>query len=131
MEQDHQVPNPISIGWKIEREGAKQLVVHYLDCQPAPEAVLDLLPSVHSHSVSVWQIDPSALVCAKCQNVKTSYPSEILRMKMSTKVNQIPRTIIRIIACVSDFEGIISISLFCGIITKMARKKSISGQDIG
>ena len=47
---------------------------------------------------------------------------------MSTKVSWIPRTIIIIIACVSGFEGKISISLFCGIITKMVRKKSISGQ---
>lgn len=44
MEQDPQVPSPVSRGWKIENEeGVEQLVVDWMDGQPAPEAVLDLL----------------------------------------------------------------------------------------
>lgn len=44
LEQDPQVPSPVGRGWKIEIEGgAEQLVVDWMDGQPAPEAVLDLL----------------------------------------------------------------------------------------
>lgn len=45
LEQDPQVPSPVSRGWKIERdeEGVEQLVLDWMDGQPAPEAVLDLL----------------------------------------------------------------------------------------
>ena len=35
---------PVGRGWKIEKEGAdNQLVVHWMDGQPALQAVLDLL----------------------------------------------------------------------------------------
>ena len=44
LEQNPQVPSPVGRGWKIEKEGAdNQLVVHWMDEQPAPQAVLDLL----------------------------------------------------------------------------------------
>ena len=44
LRQDPQVPSPVGRGWKIEREeGVEQLVVDWMDGQPAPEAVLDLL----------------------------------------------------------------------------------------
>jgi hypothetical protein len=43
LEQDPEVPSPVGRGWKIEKEEAEQLVVHWMDGQPAPEAVLDLL----------------------------------------------------------------------------------------
>ena len=44
LEQNPQVPSPVGRGWKIEKEGAdNQLVVHWMDGQPAPQAVLDLL----------------------------------------------------------------------------------------
>ena len=38
------MPRPFGRGWNIEmEEGAEQLVVDWMDGQPAPEAVLDLL----------------------------------------------------------------------------------------
>lgn len=38
------MPSPVGMGWRIEKEeGTEQLVVHWMDCQPAPKAVLDLL----------------------------------------------------------------------------------------
>ena len=44
LEQDPQVPSPVGRGWKIEtEEGVEQLVVHWMEGQPAPDAVLDLL----------------------------------------------------------------------------------------
>ena len=44
LEQNPQVPSPVGRGWKIEKEGAEnQLVVHWMDGQPAPQAILDLL----------------------------------------------------------------------------------------
>ena len=44
LEQDPQVPSPVGRGWKMEKEGeSEQLVVHWMDGQPAPDAVLDLL----------------------------------------------------------------------------------------
>uniref|UniRef100_UPI00358DDB47 uncharacterized protein n=1 Tax=Myxine glutinosa TaxID=7769 RepID=UPI00358DDB47 len=43
LEQDPKVPSPVGRGWKMEKEGVEQLVVHWMDGQPAPEAVLDLL----------------------------------------------------------------------------------------
>ena len=44
LEQDPQVPRPFGRGWNIEmEEGAEQLVVDWMDGQPAPRAVLDLL----------------------------------------------------------------------------------------
>ena len=47
LEQDPKVPSPVGRGWKIEKEeGVEQLVVHslhWMDEQPVPQAVLDLL----------------------------------------------------------------------------------------
>ena len=44
LEQDPQVPSPEGKGWRIEKEdGNEKLVIHWMDGQPAPEAVLDLL----------------------------------------------------------------------------------------
>ena len=44
LEQDPHVPSPIGRGWRIEKdEGKEELVVHWMDGQPAPTAVLDLL----------------------------------------------------------------------------------------
>ena len=44
LEQDPRVPSPVGGGWKIEKEGAnEQLVLHWMDGQPAPQAILDLL----------------------------------------------------------------------------------------
>ncbi len=44
LEQHPQVPSPVGRGWKVEmEEGAEQLVVDWMDGQPAPQAVLDLL----------------------------------------------------------------------------------------
>ena len=44
LEQNPQVPSPVGRGWHIEKEGADNLlVVHSMDGQPAPQAVLDLL----------------------------------------------------------------------------------------
>lgn len=44
LEKDPQVPSPVGRGWKIERgEEVEQLVVHWMEGQPAPDAVLDLL----------------------------------------------------------------------------------------
>ena len=47
LEQDPTVPSPVGRGWKIEKEeGVEQLVVHslhWMDEQPAPQAVLDWL----------------------------------------------------------------------------------------
>lgn len=44
LEQDPRVPSPIGRGWKMEREEeSEQLVVHWMEGQPAPDAVLDLL----------------------------------------------------------------------------------------
>lgn len=38
------MPSPVGRGWKIERgEEVEQLVVHWMEGQPAPDAVLDLL----------------------------------------------------------------------------------------
>ena len=60
LEQDPQVPSPIGRGWKMEREEeSDQLVVHWMEGQPAPDAVLDLLAcnctkKCHSQNVCVW-----------------------------------------------------------------------------
>jgi len=44
LEQDPCVPSPVGRGWKIEKDGAnEQLVVHWMDGQPAPQVILDLL----------------------------------------------------------------------------------------
>ena len=44
LEQDPQVPSPVGKGWKIEKEEvAEQLVLHWMDGQLAPQAILDLL----------------------------------------------------------------------------------------
>ena len=38
------MPSPVGRGWKIEKDGANErLVVHWMDGQPAPQAILDLL----------------------------------------------------------------------------------------
>ena len=38
------MPSPVGRGWKIEKDGEnQQLVVHWMDGQPAPQAILDLL----------------------------------------------------------------------------------------
>ena len=39
------MPSPVGKDWKIEKaDGLEQHVIHWMDGQPAPEAVLDLLP---------------------------------------------------------------------------------------
>ena len=47
LEQDPKVPSPVGRGWKIEKEeGVEQLLVHslhWMDEQPVPQAVLDVL----------------------------------------------------------------------------------------
>ena len=44
MEHDPKVPSPVGRGWKIEKEEwVEQLVVHWMDGQPVPQAVPDLL----------------------------------------------------------------------------------------
>ena len=44
LESNPQVPSPIGKGWKIETEdNSEHLVIHWMDGQPAPEAILDLL----------------------------------------------------------------------------------------
>ena len=44
LEQEPQVPRPVGRGWKMENAGdTEQLVVHWMDSQPAPQAILDLL----------------------------------------------------------------------------------------
>lgn len=44
LEKDPQAPSPVGHGWKTETvAGVEQLVVHWMDGQPAPEALLDLL----------------------------------------------------------------------------------------
>ena len=44
LEKDPKVPSPVNRGWKMEREGAEeQLVLHWMDGKPAPQAILDLL----------------------------------------------------------------------------------------
>ena len=44
LEQNPQVPSPVGRGWKMEKQGPDEhLVVHWMDSQPAPQAILDLL----------------------------------------------------------------------------------------
>lgn len=44
LQSDPHVPSPVGRGWKMERgEEEDELVVHWMDLQPAPKAVLDLL----------------------------------------------------------------------------------------
>ena len=43
LEQNLKVPSPVGRGWKVEKEGVEQLLVHWMDGQPVPQAVLDLL----------------------------------------------------------------------------------------
>ena len=38
------MPSPVGRGWKMEKQGPDEhLVVHWMDSQPAPQAILDLL----------------------------------------------------------------------------------------
>jgi len=44
LEKDLQVPRPVGRGWKMEREeDAEQLLVHWMEGQPATDVILDLL----------------------------------------------------------------------------------------
>lgn len=44
LQQNPHIPNPVGHGWKLEKEdGGDQLVIKWMDGQPVPEAVLDLL----------------------------------------------------------------------------------------
>ena len=44
LQQNPQVPSPVGHGWKLEKQGTdEQLVIHWMDDQPAPQAILDLL----------------------------------------------------------------------------------------
>lgn len=44
MQKDPQAPSPVGHRLKTETvAGVEQLVVHWMDCQPAPGALLDLL----------------------------------------------------------------------------------------
>ncbi|CAM4730908.1 unnamed protein product [Leuciscus chuanchicus] len=53
-EKDPQVPSPVGRGWKMEtEEEGEQLVLHWMEGQPAPEAVLDLLACNCTKNVSL------------------------------------------------------------------------------
>jgi len=44
LESNPQVPSPVGKGWKMEmEENSEHLVIHWMDGQPAPAAILDLL----------------------------------------------------------------------------------------
>ena len=44
LEQYPHVPSPVSRGWKMEKQGSDEyLVVDWMDGQPAPQAIIDLL----------------------------------------------------------------------------------------
>jgi len=45
LKQDSQVPSPVDREWNIEKDEVEQLVVHWMDGQPTPKAILDLLAS--------------------------------------------------------------------------------------
>jgi len=71
LEQKPEAPSPVGRGWKMEREEeCEQLVVHWMEGQPAPNAVLDLLacncPKTCSlpRCVCVLQMVSGALTCA-------------------------------------------------------------------
>ena len=69
-------PRPVGRGWKNEKEGAdEQLVLHWMDGQPAPQATMywpaTVQRSVNYSSVNVWQIGSNALICAGCLTVRT------------------------------------------------------------
>ena len=74
LEQNPPVPSPVGRGWKIEKEGAdNQLVVHWMDGQPAPQAILACncprkceLPRCECMANGL-----SVLKCADCQTVRT------------------------------------------------------------
>ena len=74
LEQNPQVPSPVGRGWKIEKEGAdNQLVVHWMDGQPAPRIYwpATVQGSVNFQGVNVWQMGSSVLICADCLTVRT------------------------------------------------------------
>ena len=74
LEQNPQVPSPVGRGWKIEKEGAdNQLIVHWMDGQPAPQAVLDLLACNCPRECELPRCECMAngLICADCQTVRT------------------------------------------------------------
>ncbi len=38
------MPSPVGQGWKLDKQGSdEQLVIHWMNGQPAPQAILDLL----------------------------------------------------------------------------------------
>ena len=88
LEQDPKVPSPVGRGWKIEKEeGVEQLVVHslhWMDEQPVPQAVLDLLVCNCTWKCSLHRCVclPNELKCTDmcrlqdCENQASSFESD-------------------------------------------------------
>ena len=88
LEQDPKVPSPVGRGWKIEEEeGVEQLVVHslhWMDEQPVPQAVLDLLACNCTWKCSLHRCVclPNELKCTDmcrlqdCENQASSFESD-------------------------------------------------------
>ena len=82
LEQDPKVPSPVGRGWKIEKEeGIEQLVVHslhWMDEQPVPQAVLDLLACNCTWKCSLPKCVclSNELKCTDCENQASSFESD-------------------------------------------------------
>jgi len=65
---------------QIEKDGDnEQLVVHWMDSQPAPQIILDLLAcncprKYELPNVNAWLMDSSALLCADYQTLTVKLP---------------------------------------------------------
>ena len=82
LEQDPKVPSPVGREWKIEKEeGVEQLVVHslhWMDKQPVPQAVLDLLACNCTWKCSLPKCVclSNELKCTDCENQASSFESD-------------------------------------------------------
>lgn len=85
------MPSPVGRGWNIEKEGAEQLVVHWMDGQPAPEAILDLLACYCPRKCELPMCACMAnglkcTECADCQTARTRPQSRTMRKESADEV---------------------------------------------
>ena len=80
LQQDPQVPSPIGRGWKLEKQ--EQLVIHWMEGQPAPQAILDLLAIVQGSELPKCECMANELKCTDmcrlpdCDNQPNQQESE-------------------------------------------------------
>ena len=102
LEQDAQISNPVGKGWTVD---SGQLVVHWMDGEPAPQAILDLLACNCTRTCQLPSCEcmVSAPTCLSYPTVEIKPQSQLMmevKMKMMMSMSRKMKRIINSRHCI-------------------------------